>query len=332
MPQLAWIGSAEAAEPLVRMAPRCPTALFTATVANDMQTARQAAQTLSAQHAYTSVEALLQAQEDKLDAVLIHSTSGWSAEDFGQLAESGVISLVPFGIAATLEMDDAQIMVGESYRFSPAASELQQSICAGELGDAGLLRLHDWRANIAESVASNKESLPFQRLPGRLAGIDLICWMMGRSPDIVYLPSGQLTGESIEMISQQLHLGFGSGMAILDWVDGLPGDVDYFSLSAIGARGAAYADDHHNMQIRFGGGEPAALLTSTRDAARAAELASFLEFVEHQRAPAVSQADARRAVAVAVAALAAADRSTSARSVGEPSDGVPSYQNTETDA
>ena len=38
---------------------------------------------------------------------------------------------------------------------------------------------------------------------------------------------------------------------MIDITSSLPSSVNYSSLSVIGASGAAYADDHHNMQLRF---------------------------------------------------------------------------------
>jgi predicted dehydrogenase len=73
----------------------------------------------------------------------------------------------------------------------------------------------------------------------------------------------------------------------------------------IGSAGAAYADDHHDAQLLFGRGHPAALVTGAGDLPLLAELEEFLGAVEAGREPCGTGADAVRALYVAeVAALA----------------------------
>src|SRR5262249_132576 len=60
----------------------------------------------------------------------------------------------------------------------------------------------------------------------------------------------------------QVHLGCsGGGMALIDYSDRLPPGDAYQALSVIGSAGAAYADDHQNMQLVYGGGRPRAVRT-----------------------------------------------------------------------
>src|SRR5262249_1046053 len=80
-----------------------------------------------------------------------------------------------------------------------------------------------------------------------------------------------------------------------------PGD-DYFSLSLIGSSGAAYADDHHNAQLLYGGGHPAALRTGQGDAGLLGQLRAFVAAVEEGRDPPGTGADGVRALRVAEAA------------------------------
>ena len=47
-------------------------------------------------------------------------------------------------------------------------------------------------------------------------------------------------------------------MAMLDFTDTLPEGENYRSLSLIGSKGAAYADDHRNRNLLFAGGAPKA--------------------------------------------------------------------------
>jgi predicted dehydrogenase len=100
-----------------------------------------------------------------------------------------------------------------------------------------------------------------------------------------------------------LHLGFaGGGMAVIDYAETLPPGDGYFSLSLIGSTGAAYADDHHNMQLLYGGGHPSALHTGEADLSALAQLQEFLNAVEQNREPLITGADGLRAVEVAEAA------------------------------
>jgi hypothetical protein len=79
----------------------------------------------------------------------------------------------------------------------------------------------------------------------------------------------------------QVHLGFpGGGMALLDFDGRLPPGDGYRSLSVIAFAGAAYADDHTNMQLVYRGGHPQAVRTEEH-AGQLAELAQ--EFVDALR-------------------------------------------------
>ena len=51
-------------------------------------------------------------------------------------------------------------------------------------------------------------------------------------------------------------------MAMIDVAASLPSGGDYFSLTMIGGTGAAYADDHHNMNLLYSGGQPNAIRAS----------------------------------------------------------------------
>jgi len=48
-------------------------------------------------------------------------------------------------------------------------------------------------------------------------------------------------------------------MALVGFDNGLPAGDGYQSVAVIGSTGAAYADDHQNMQLLFRGGPPQAL-------------------------------------------------------------------------
>ena len=66
---------------------------------------------------------------------------------------------------------------------------------------------------------------------------------------------------------------------MIDIAASLPSGGDYFSLTMIGGTGAAYADDHHNMNLLYSGGQPNAIRTSQGRADLAGQLQEFVEEV-----------------------------------------------------
>src|SRR5262249_40860033 len=99
-------------------------------------------------------------------------------------------------------------------------------------------------------------------LPGKLVGdIDLTLWLATLPPNLVHAvespADAAVPGRFI-----QVHLGFpGDGMALVDYSDPLPAGDESAELSVIGPSGAAYADDHQNMQLVYRGGHPEAVRT-----------------------------------------------------------------------
>jgi predicted dehydrogenase len=131
------------------------------------------------------------------------------------------------------------VAIANPDRFLPSRQLIRQQLDAGKLGDPGLIRIHRWEAG-----ALNGE---FVR------DLDLILWYFGAEPNVVHAV-GHARGT-------QIHLGFpGGGMAMLEHASVPAGDA-YYSLSLIGASGAAYIDDHANMQLVFRGDAPRAVRT-----------------------------------------------------------------------
>jgi predicted dehydrogenase len=85
---------------------------------------------------------------------------------------------------------------------------------------------------------------------------------------------------------------------MIDVAGSLPAGGDYFSLSMIGSTGAAYADDHHNMNLLYSGGQPSALRASQGRADLAGQLQEFVDAIGEQRPAAVTLEEATRAIAV----------------------------------
>jgi hypothetical protein len=90
-------------------------------------------------------------------------------------------------------------------------------------------------------------------------------------------------------------------MALLACSSALPAGDDYRSLSVIGSAGAAYADDHQNMQLIYRGRHPQAIraeegirqwVNITQDFVDALSSGRDLSssFLDWQRASAVAQA------------------------------------------
>jgi hypothetical protein len=74
---------------------------------------------------------------------------------------------------------------------------------------------------------------------------------MGSAPNLVYAIERPQASESTSEYLQ-VHLGFAGGaMALIDIYSGLPNQQSYYALSIIGSTGAAYVDDHQNMQLLY---------------------------------------------------------------------------------
>lgn len=152
--------------------------------------------------------------------------------------------------------EDTREIVINPDRFLPSRQLIRQQLGTGKLGDVGLVRVHRWEPQESAS-ADDTHGLP----TSLLRDLDVVLWLIGQSPDAVYAVEqtdsnpGNSRGRFL-----QVHLGFpGGAMALLDFADRLPPGEGYQSLSVIGSAGAAYADDHQNMQLVFRGGRPQAV-------------------------------------------------------------------------
>jgi predicted dehydrogenase len=168
----------------------------------------------------------------------------------------------------------AQLDVANPDRFAPSRQVIRQVLDEGKLGAPGLIRAHRW-----ESADAAGESPP-AGVPVALASdVDLAVWWMGQPPNLVYAleRAGDDAGRASGRLTQ-VHLGFpGGGMALLDYCDHLPAGDGYQSISLIGSRGAAYADDHQNMQLAYRGGAPRALRVDERGTRFAALVQRFVD-------------------------------------------------------
>jgi predicted dehydrogenase len=318
MIRMALIGCPDDVYCYRRVASRLRGGRFTAVVDRETQTARGTALALDIDTWSDSLDTLLAEQATAFDAVILHCPSQFHDSLCQRAATAGKHVLVdsPLALSATAATDviaacasaGVRLMVGQEFRFLPSLQEIKASLDSGQLGEPGLLRIHRW-----EPPGPPTEVLPLTR------EIDLACWLFRQSPATVYAVGRRLSRrEPEEPDYVQLHLGFsGGGMALIDHAQTVPPGDGYYSLSLIGSTGAAYADDHHNMQLLFGRGHPAALRTGQGDVAVLAQLQEFLQAINENREPAVSGADGRRALEVAEAAARSIERSQSLSRAGD---------------
>lgn len=163
-------------------------------------------------------------------------------DDAMRCLQAGKPVLIASAIGLTREFlrtsaSHANLTIVNPDRYLPSRQLIRQQLDAGKLGAPGLIRMHRWES------AATEASL--------LRDLDLALWYAGAMPNVVYAV-GHARGT-------QVHLGFaGGGMALLEQAI-IPADESYGSLAVIGANGAAYADDHQNMQLAFRGGAPRAI-------------------------------------------------------------------------
>ena len=188
-------------------------------------------------------------------------------------------------VALSCEQGGTTLMPAHPWRFRPSIQAAVQSLRNGELGVPGLVRIHRWETEPIEEITA--EAI--------LPEIDLIHWVFDASharAHAVRRGNGFL----------QVHFGFpGGGMAIADFAFGCAGS--YRSFSIIGSTGAAYADDHRNMNLLLTAGSTQAIRTGQGDLHIRAIVQEFAEAVLGGRQPLVTASDARRSSDAAHLAL-----------------------------
>ena len=290
MVRLALIGC-DTTSDYMAVLPRVRNAEIVATVDDDGDKARMAAEILGAQSLASIDKALA---TDHIDAILVHARDGGSVAR--QAANSGkhvFVAGIPGSSVAQVdevmsacEAAGVKLMVGLSTRYLPSQQTVKNAITSGDLGELGLVRIHRWEAGTNGADAIRHVT----------SEIDIANWLFEALPSEVYA-----TGRSDDYL--QVHLGFPSGgMALIDYASSLPDGGGYFSLSVIGSTGAATADDHHNMNLIYRGGKPLAVTGGQGISHVRAQLQEFVDAIEEQRSPATSGIDGRNALLVADAA------------------------------
>lgn len=196
--------------------------------------------------------------------------------------------------ALVMQADEAATRAGtllvpaHPWRFRPSVEAAVRSLRSGELGSPGLVRIHRWEPRVVEVITASTI----------LPEVDLICWVFDSSPSVIH--AVRRGGDYL-----QFHFGFpGGGMAVADLLFGFSGS--YHSFSIIGARGAAYADDHRNMSLHYAQGSTRALRTGQRNQHLLAIFREFAGTLQGGGDPAVTAAETRRAADAAARALALA--------------------------
>jgi len=157
------------------------------------------------------------------------------------------------------------LQLGHPLRHRPMVEPVHTALREGQLGEPGILRVHDWQS--AREPGGIPPGWEWRSLR---QWADLVVWLLGKAPDTVWATRPRMAGDagvreaSVETV--QIHCGGpGAAMVLIDLAHGLPTGDDYWSLSLIGSRGAAYADDHRNRQLLFGGGTARAECTREGD-------------------------------------------------------------------
>ena len=160
---------------------------------------------------------------------------GAPGDEIDQALQAGKPVLVAGDLPPTLLpklVAKSHAIAANPERYLPSRQLIKQHLDAGKLGTPGLIRIHRWQAALEQGAL--------------LRDLDLVRWYFQADVRVVYAVK--------HARSLQLHLGLaGDGMATIDHASVPAGDA-YYSLTLIGANGAASADDHANVQLAYQGG------------------------------------------------------------------------------
>lgn len=187
--------------------------------------------------------------------------------------------------------ESGRLTLANPDRYLPSRRLVKEQIDSGKLGEPGLVRIRRWEPPSPDVDAH------------RLADLDSILWLFGRPPETVFALPRIAAPDDVTPCCH-IHLGFpGGGMALLDHAATLPPGEGYSCLHVIGSAGAAYADDHQNMQLLYRGGTPLALRAGEGVKSLAALLQDFVDALNAGRDPSAGRSDWRNALLVYRAAL-----------------------------
>jgi len=311
--RIALVGCGSALDSFPSVVWRLKNATVSAVVHPNPEIGRGVVESVNALHTAESLEELLHSWGDSVDAVVIHSAIDDHAVPARLAVRAGKHVLVEAPLAdSTASADDliesareadVMLMAGQHSRFLPEHIEVKHALDAGKLGDPSLLRIHRWEPPTGEARQAHRDDSMF--LHRIVREMDLANWMFGTVPDRVYAVAhpGHADGEHVGKMAFgyfQAHLGFpDGGMAILDYCSTMPARSTYHSLSLIGSRGAAYADDHRNIHLLYGRGGPQVVCSSAGTMHLVSQLQHFVDVIHENRQSEITGADARAAIMVA---------------------------------
>ena len=304
MLRMALIGCGARAAPYLEAARHLPGVEVTAAADPEPEGAIRGSRPADALVRAASLDELLESAADAFDAVLVTAPPAARGSLVEGAVHAGKHVLVepPLAadaggaerVAAAARAAGVRVMPALGDRFRADGRAVKASLDRGELGRPGLLRIHHWSPATEERGDGS---------PRALAALDLALWVFDGAPTHVHAtaqPRGAASLWAAEYI--QVHLGFeGGGMALIDVARTLPAGDGYRSLALIGSLGAAHADDHHNMQLLYGGGRAQAVLTEADESVPALMLAEFSAAVAEGREPAVTAEDGAAVLRVAEA-------------------------------
>ncbi len=164
-----------------------------------------------------------------------------------------------------------RVMPAAEWRFQQSIRVMADRLRQGKLGEPGVLRIHRW---------TEKARL--------LADLDLASWLFGGVPETLYAVS--------RFGYVQCHLGFcEGGMALIDHAAGGHFGDGYESVTLIGGKGAGYADDHRNVNLRFDETGCQGMRVTEGDTGLVDMLRAFAGAVKEERGFAVTMEDWHRA-------------------------------------
>ena len=253
----------------------------------------------------------LERRLNEFDACVIHSSVADSMEWLTKLTSAGKHVLVDDG---RLDVDSAQnlaeaatqssvcVQIAQPNRRSSYALSIREALDADHLGTPGLVRIHHWANHSNQSRARLWQMI--------VREVDSTCWFFGGQPDVVY---GQSNVSESEPVGITVHLGFESGMAIVDCAFHAGGP--FYTSSMIGSKGAAYADDHHNTNLLLSNGKTEGVHVRGTDA-WLRQLDAFASCIQ-SGASDPSIGEVKRAITVCHAAIQSAESNRSAKWIGD---------------
>jgi len=293
MIRLALISSSETAKIYAGLSTRLHRAAWTVFAPLDLGDLSHA---LGSSAKVTSTEDVFSHEADAFDAVVIDADSvtaesiAKTAMDLGKPVLVGTLG--PW--AATIGEANALLMPAHPWRFIPSIQAVRRSVDSGNLGVPGLLRIHRWLPASLIKTPISERLMP---------DVDLACWLFSDTPESVWSLQSATNEDYL-----QFHLGFtNGGMAIIDLSASLPSGGDYYSLTMIGETGAAYADDHHNMNLLYSGGQPNAIRTNQGRAELVKQLQEFVDVIDGECEQSIFLADTLRAAQVVEQVLESAN-------------------------